>query len=173
MLAERGFAPPEIFSDESLRALWYPNVNGQKGLLISINGNRIFASRSRDLMEAIYDSSRDSRPMVTFLGSAGAIDAPELVGKIVAPTSVTNGDPFYRPKAMALSFIWFGTGPWISSACNLLMRRLKAWWWKQPNGRSASRANELRQSTENFIRSSMRSMPRLAPPKPTSMPRSW
>ena len=49
MLAERGFAPPETFSDESLRALWYPNVNGKRVFLISINGNRIFPSRSRDL----------------------------------------------------------------------------------------------------------------------------
>jgi hypothetical protein len=50
-------------------------------------------------MEAIYDSSPDSRPLVTFLGSAGAIDAPELVGKIVAPTSLMNGDPFPRVKS--------------------------------------------------------------------------
>jgi hypothetical protein len=99
MLGDMGFARPETFSDESLRALWYPNVNGKKVLLISINGNRIFASRSRDLMEAIYDSSPDSRPLVTFLGSAGAIDAPELVGKIVAPTSLMNGDPFPRVKS--------------------------------------------------------------------------
>ena len=48
--------------------------------------------------------------MVTFLVSAGAIDAPELVGKIVAPTSVTNGDPFTAPEAMALSFIWLELG---------------------------------------------------------------
>jgi hypothetical protein len=94
MLAEIGFERQETFSDESLRALWYPNVNGKRVLLISINGNRIFASRSGDLMEAIYDSSPDSGPLVTSLGSAGAIDAPELVGKIVAPTSVMNGDPF-------------------------------------------------------------------------------
>jgi hypothetical protein len=94
MLAEMGFERPETFSDESLRALWYPNVNGKRLLLISINGNRIFGSRSGDLMEAIYDSSPASRPLVTFLGSAGAIDGPEWVGKIVAPTSVINGDPF-------------------------------------------------------------------------------
>ncbi|MGH7798348.1 MAG: hypothetical protein ACREQ2_26085 [Candidatus Binatia bacterium] len=99
LLGEMGFERPETFSDESLRALWYPNVNGNKVLLISINGNRIFGSRSGDLMEAIYDSSPDSRPLVTFLGSAGAIDAPEWVGKIVAPTSVINGDPFPRTKS--------------------------------------------------------------------------
>jgi hypothetical protein len=102
MLGEMGFARPETFSDESLRALWYPNVNGKKVLLISINGNRIFASRCGDLMEAIFDSSPDSRPLVTFLGSAGAIDAPGLVGKIVAPTSVMNGDPFSRARNRAV-----------------------------------------------------------------------
>ena len=99
MLGEMGFERPETFSDESLRVLWYPNINGNKVLLISINGNRIFGSRSGDLMEAIYDSSPDSRPLVTFLGSAGAIDGPEWVGKIVAPTSVINGDPFPRIKS--------------------------------------------------------------------------
>lgn len=98
MLGEMGFERPQTFSDESLRALWYPNVNGKRVLLISINGNRIFASRSGDLMEAIYDSSPNSRPQVTFLGGAGAIDAPDLVGKIVAPTRIMNGDPFPRVK---------------------------------------------------------------------------
>lgn len=96
VLSEMGFARPETFSDESLRVLWYPNVNGKKVLLISINGNRIFASRSRDLMEAIYDSAPASRPLVTFFGSAGAIDTPDLVGKIVAPTRLMNADPFPR-----------------------------------------------------------------------------
>ena len=96
VLREMGFPRPETFSDESLRALWYPNVNGKKMLLISINGNRIFASRSRDLMEAIFDNAPDSRPLVTFFGSAGAIDAPDLVGKIVAPTRLMNADPFPR-----------------------------------------------------------------------------
>jgi hypothetical protein len=96
VLREMGFPRPETFSDESLRALWYADVNGKKMLLISINGNRIFASRSRDLMEAIFDSAPDSRPLVTFFGSAGAIDAPDLVGKIVAPTRLMNADPFPR-----------------------------------------------------------------------------
>ena len=96
VLSKMGFPRPETFSDESLRALWYPNVHGKKMLLISINGNRIFASRSRDLMEAIFDSAPDSRPLVTFFGSAGAIDAPDLVGKIVAPTRLMNADPFPR-----------------------------------------------------------------------------
>ena len=94
LMGEMGFEKPQTISDESLRAIWYPNLNGKAVLLISINGNRIFASRCGDLMEAIYDISPDTRPQVTFLGSAGAIDAPELVGKIVAPSSVVNGDPF-------------------------------------------------------------------------------
>lgn len=102
LLGKMGFERPETFSDESLRALWYPNVNGKKVLLISINGNRIFASRSGDLIVAIYECSPDSRPLVTFLGSAGAIDAPEWVGKIVAPTSVMNGDPFPREKSQGV-----------------------------------------------------------------------
>lgn len=96
VLSAMGFPRPETFSDESLRVLWYPNVHGKKMLLISINGNRIFASRSRDLMEAIFDNAPDSRPLVTFFGSAGAIDAPDLVGKIVAPTRLMNADPFPR-----------------------------------------------------------------------------
>jgi hypothetical protein len=98
VLAEMGFPRPETFSDESLRALWYPNVNGKRVLLISINGNRIFSSRSRDLMEAVYDSAPDSRPLVTFFGSAGAIDAPGLVGRIVAPTRLMSADPFPRVR---------------------------------------------------------------------------
>jgi hypothetical protein len=97
VLAEMGFPRPETFSDESLRALWYPNVNGKKVLLISINGNWI-SSRSRDLMEAIYNSAPDSRPLMTFFGSAGAIDAPDLVGNIVAPTRLMNADPFPRVR---------------------------------------------------------------------------
>jgi hypothetical protein len=101
VLSEMGFPRAATFSDETLRALWYPNVYGKKLLLISINGNRIFASRSRDLMEAIYDSAPDSRPLVTFFGSAGAIDAPSLVGKIVAPTSLMNADPFPRVKGQS------------------------------------------------------------------------
>jgi hypothetical protein len=99
MLGDMGYERPETFSDESLRVLWYPDVNGKRVLLISINGNRIFASRSSDLMKAIYDSSPDSRPLVMFLGSAGTINAPELLGKIVAPTRVMNADPFPGEKS--------------------------------------------------------------------------
>ncbi|HMF49564.1 MAG TPA: hypothetical protein VK603_13020, partial [Candidatus Saccharimonadales bacterium] len=98
LMSELGFVNPETYSDESLRVTWHKNANGKKVLLISINGNRIFASRSAQLIEAIYEIAPDSRPLITFLGSAGAVDAPELVGKIVAPTSVMNGDPFPKVK---------------------------------------------------------------------------
>ena len=94
LLSQAGFAQPEPFSDETLRVIWYRNVNGKKVLLISINGNRIFASRAGELMRAVYDISPKSRPSIIFLGSAGAIDAPEMVGEIIAPLSVMNGDPF-------------------------------------------------------------------------------
>jgi len=49
LMGNRGFTSPEIYSDETLRVVWYKNANGKKVLLISINGNRIFASRSREL----------------------------------------------------------------------------------------------------------------------------
>lgn len=98
VLSEAGFKQPEPFSDETLRVIWYNDVNGKKVLLISINGNRIFASRAGGLIKAVYDISPQSRPSVIFLGSAGAIDAPEMVGGIVAPLSVMNGDPFPKIK---------------------------------------------------------------------------
>jgi hypothetical protein len=101
VLTDMGFPRPETFSDESLRALWYPNVNGKRVLSISINGNRIFASRSRGLIEAVYDSAPDSRPLVIFFGSAGAIDDPGLVGKIVAPTRLMNADPLPRVQGQS------------------------------------------------------------------------
>ena len=98
VMSQMGFARPETYSDETLRALWYRNVHGKKVLLISINGNRIFASRCGDLIDALYDISPDSRPSVSFLGSGGSVDAPEMLGKIVSPTSVMNGDPFPNVK---------------------------------------------------------------------------
>jgi hypothetical protein len=98
VMSETGFPRPETYSDETLRALWYPNVHGKKVLLISINGNRIYAGRCGDLIAALYDISPDSRPSLSFLGSGGAIDTPEVVGQIVAPTSVMNGDPFPNVK---------------------------------------------------------------------------
>jgi hypothetical protein len=98
LMRSMGFGSPEVYSDESLRVTWHKNANGRNILLISINGNRIFASRAAGLMEAIFEVSPDSRPMVTFLGSGGSVDTPEMVGKIVAPMSVMNGDPFPKVK---------------------------------------------------------------------------
>jgi hypothetical protein len=98
VMSQMGFPRPETYSDETLRALWYPNVHGKKVLLISINGNRIYASRCGDLIAALYDISPDSRPAVSFLGSGGSVDAPEMVGKIVAPIRVMSGDPFPTVK---------------------------------------------------------------------------
>ena len=106
VMSDMGFANPETYSDESLRVIWHKNANGKRVLLISINGNRIFASRSAELIEALYEISPDSSPLITFLGSAGAVDAPEMVGKIVAPTRVMNGDPF--PRGMAKEN-WFSS----------------------------------------------------------------
>jgi hypothetical protein len=93
VLQDMGFPRPETFSDESLRTLWYPDLNGKKVLLVSINGNRIFASRCGDLMRALFERSAASRPVVTFLGSAGAVDQRDWVGKLVAPAAVMNADP--------------------------------------------------------------------------------
>jgi hypothetical protein len=105
LMSELGFADPETYSDESLRVTWHKNANGKKVLLISINGNRIFASRSGDLIEALYEISPISRPLITFLGSAGAVDAPELVGQIVAPATVMNGDPFPKTKGELVQLV--------------------------------------------------------------------
>lgn len=105
LMSELGFVNPETYSDESLRVTWHKNANGKKVLLISINGNRIFASRSADLIEALYEISPISRPLITFLGSAGAVDAPELVGQIVAPTTVINGDPFPKTKGELVQLV--------------------------------------------------------------------
>ncbi|HEU4638411.1 MAG TPA: hypothetical protein VFS84_06135, partial [Candidatus Binatia bacterium] len=62
--------------------------------LVSIDHNRIYASRSGELIEAILAISGSSPPTIVFLGSAGAIEDPSLVGRIVTPTMVLNGDPF-------------------------------------------------------------------------------
>lgn len=110
-----GIEDPEVYSDESLQVNWYKNANGRRVLLISIDHNRIFASRSGELIEAIFKISGDSPPSVTFLGSGGAIDEPAIVGQIATPTIVLKGDPFpplhyqsvvvhlIRNKAIALS----------------------------------------------------------------------
>jgi hypothetical protein len=92
LLDEERVGDPKLYSDESLRVSWYSNANGKKLLLVSINGNRIFASRAGQLIEAIFEISPSRPPSIAFLGSAGSIEAPELVWKIVTPVSVTNGD---------------------------------------------------------------------------------
>jgi hypothetical protein len=102
LLQDLGFTRFEIYSDESLRVTWYNNANGKKVLLISINGNRIFASRAGALMQAIDDISPQSLPLVVFLGSGGSVEQPQMVGKIVAPISVINGDPFAAGRGGAL-----------------------------------------------------------------------
>jgi hypothetical protein len=94
LLKAEGLGDPEVYSNESLRINWFKNANGRKVLLVSIDHNRIFASRSGELIEAIFAISGTSPPTVVFLGSGGAIEDPGIVGKIVAPTLVLNGDPF-------------------------------------------------------------------------------
>jgi hypothetical protein len=94
LMENDGIAAPKRFSDESLRVNWYPDANGMRVVLVSTDGNRIYASRAGELMEAILQISGNRPPSMVFLGSAGAIDEPELVGKIVVPRVVLNGDPF-------------------------------------------------------------------------------
>jgi hypothetical protein len=92
LMKDEGIGDPESYTDESLRVNWYPDANGKKVLLVSIDGNRIFASRSGALIEAIFTISGSTTPSITLLGAGGAIDAPEMVGTIVTPVTVANGD---------------------------------------------------------------------------------
>ena len=94
LLKEDGLSDPESYTDESLRVNWYTDANGKKVLLVSIDKNRIFASRSGELVKAIFAISGNHPPSIVFLGIAGAIDAPEMVGRIVTPTSVMSGDSY-------------------------------------------------------------------------------
>jgi hypothetical protein len=94
LLKAQGIHDPELYSDESLRINWFKNANGRKVLLVSIDHNRIYASRSGELIEAIFAISGTSPPTIVFLGSGGAIEDPSIVGEIVTPTMVLNGDPF-------------------------------------------------------------------------------
>jgi hypothetical protein len=95
LLEEQGISDPESYTDESLRVNWYPNAVGRKLLLVSIDQDRIFASRSGALVEALLAISA-TPPAIIFFGSAGAIDARELLGKIVAPVTVRNAEAFTR-----------------------------------------------------------------------------
>lgn len=94
ILRDEGIEDPKSYADESLRVNWYADANGLKVLLVSIDGNRIFGSRSGELIQAILKLSDNNPPSVTFLGSGGAIDEPGLVGKMVRPAMVVNADPF-------------------------------------------------------------------------------
>lgn len=100
LFKDDGVRDPESYADESLRVNWYPDANGKKVLLVSIDKNRIFASRSGELIEAIFaiSASVHSPPSITFLGSGGAIDAPEMVGRIVTPISVMDADAFLASR---------------------------------------------------------------------------
>jgi hypothetical protein len=100
LMKNEGISDPESYTDESLRVNWYPDANGKKVLLVSIDKNRIFASRSGELIEAIFAMSAavHSPPSITFLGSGGAVDAPKMVGRIVTPISVMNGDAFLASR---------------------------------------------------------------------------
>ena len=88
VLMEAGIGEPERYSSDSLRVNWYPNANGKKILLVSINGNRIFASRAGELIEAMLETFRSPPRTIVFFGSGGAIDSAQLLGQIVAPTVV-------------------------------------------------------------------------------------
>jgi len=94
IMRDEGIDDPKTYLDESLRVNWYTNANGMKVLLVSIDQNRIFASRAGALIDAILQLSGDEPPSIAFLGSGGAINEPEIVGKIVTPTIVLNGNPF-------------------------------------------------------------------------------
>ena len=94
VLKEAGISEPERYSSDSLRVNWYPDAGGKKVLLVSINGNRIFAGRAGELIQAIFETFHSPPQSIVFLGSAGAIDSADLVGQIVAPTVVVNDDYF-------------------------------------------------------------------------------
>jgi hypothetical protein len=100
VLKEAGIEDPKRHSDDSLRVNWYPNANGKKVLLVSINGNRIFASRAGELVRAIFETFHSPPRALLFFGSGGAIAAADLVGQIVAPTVVVKDD-FFVPDQPA------------------------------------------------------------------------
>jgi len=103
LMKDDGISDPESYSDESLRVNCYPDANGKRVLLVSIDKNRIFASRAGELIEALLLTSPPARsPLsITFLGSGGAIDARQMVGQIVTPISVLNGDSYVASSGKA------------------------------------------------------------------------
>ncbi|HEY7167671.1 MAG TPA: hypothetical protein VIB79_24140 [Candidatus Binatia bacterium] len=86
----------KVYSDESLRLTSHETRDGKKILAVSINGNRIFASRAGDFVSALLDVSQQRPPAVIFFGSAGAVEDPNLVWKIATPVSVRSGDTFVQ-----------------------------------------------------------------------------
>jgi hypothetical protein len=100
VLKEAAIDDPKQYSDDSLRVNWYPNANGKKVLLVSINGNRIFASRAGELVRAMFETFHSPPRGLLFFGSGGAIAAADLVGQIVAPTVVVKDD-FFVPDPPA------------------------------------------------------------------------
>ena len=82
VLNQARVAKPQLYSDESLRATSYTTDDGKKILAVSINGNRIFASRAGDLVRALFDVSPQRPPAIIFLGSAGAVEDPGLVWRL-------------------------------------------------------------------------------------------
>jgi hypothetical protein len=105
LLRQEGVPDPESYADESLRINWYPNAHGKKVLLVSIDENRIYASRSGAVIEAILRIAPDDPPAITFLGIGGVIDEPEIVGTIVTPTVVLKEDPFTDSDKSVLAHI--------------------------------------------------------------------
>lgn len=91
---QAGIGEPKRYSSDSLRINWYPDADGKKVLLVSINGNRIFASRAGELVKAIFEAFRLPPRTLIFFGSAGAINFANSVGQIVAPTVVLMDDFF-------------------------------------------------------------------------------
>ena len=91
-LKEAGIEDPQRYATDSLKINWYPDANGKKVLLVSINGNRIFASRAGELVKAMFQTFDSPPEALVFFGSAGAIGAPGLLGGLVAPTVIVNDD---------------------------------------------------------------------------------
>ena len=94
VLKQAGIEDPKRYSNDSLRVNWYPQADGQKVLVVSINGNRIFASRAGGLIKAIFETFHPAPRALVFFGSGGAIANADLVGRIVAPTVVVQDDFF-------------------------------------------------------------------------------
>ena len=94
VLKQAGIEDPKRYSNDSLRVNWYPDANGKKVLVVSINGNRIFAGRAGDLIKAIFETFHTAPRALVFFGSGGAIADADLVGRIVVPTVVVQDDFF-------------------------------------------------------------------------------